>query len=407
MLEEKRTVIRDILSIYVPAFFLNLGMSIVSPILPNYARTFDVSYTIATLAVSMHAIGRLIADLPVGVLGDRIGRRPLMLIGIIIIMIAALLCGLVVNFWELVVLRLLQGVGSAMWQTMRQTMLQDILRPEERGRILGYFQAFTLIGTSAGSTVGGIVADTWGLRAPFYAYALGCAVCFILSFFLISESKNIHSSNQNSNQNSQERTFSWPVVKRLLKNTGFVAACVATLGTATQRQGTRNTLIPFFGSGVLGLSQTEIGLALSFATIANICITIPTGYALDKFGRKTVIVPSLLFTSVVAWAFTLTQSFNQLALTCIFLGLAQGIGGQAPLTMASDSTMYEPHGLSMGLFRVFTDIGFIIGPIMVGSITDLFGLSIAFYSMAAVTFTSMLYIQFFAHETLPKKRKDS
>ena len=103
--------------------------------------------------------------------------------------------------------------------------------------------------------------------------------------------------------------------------------------------------------------------------------------------------------------FTLTADFNQLALACILLGLTQGIGGQAPLTMASDSTMDMPHGFSMGLFRVFTDIGFVVGPIMVGAIIDLYGMNAAFYSMAAVTLVSMVFVQVFAHETLPHKKK--
>lgn len=400
-MEEKRTVIRDILSIYVPAFFLSIGMSIVSPILPTYARSFDVSYTIATIAISIYATGRLAADLPVGLLGDRVGRRPVMLTGIAIITVTALLCGFASSFWELVFYRLLQGVGSAMWQTMRQTMLQDILKPEERGRTLGYFQSLTLIGSSAGPSIGGILADNWGIRAPFYAYALGSLICFILSFFLISESKNIRSNNQKGHESE---SLSWPIIKRLLMNAGFITACIATLANALQRQGTRSTLIPLYGDAVLKLNATDIGYALSLATFANLFITIPTGYALDKFGRKAVLVPSLALTSVMAWIFTLTGDFNQLALACIFLGLSQGIGGQAPLTMASDSTMDEPHGLSMGLFRVFTDVGFIIGPIMVGAITDLYGMIIAFYSMAVVTFVSMVFVQVFAKETLPSKK---
>lgn len=399
---EKRTVIRDILSIYVPAFFLNLGMSIVSPILPDYSRSFNVSYAVATIAISIYAIGRLFADLPVGALGDRIGRRPVMLGGIAIIMGGALMSGMAQSFWELVIYRLFQGIGSAMWQTMRQAMLQDILKPEERGRVMGYFQSFTLIGSSAGPTMGGILADTWGIRAPFFGYALGCGVCFILSFFLISESKG--KMKLQEEKGHEDKGFSWHVVKRLLMNAGFTTACIATLANALQRQGTRGTLIPFYGSDVLSLSNTEVGNALSLATLANLAITIPTGYALDKIGRKSILVASLALTSVVVFLFTLTGDFTQLAITCVLLGVSQGVGGQVPLTMASDSTMNEPHGSSMGLFRVFTDIGFIIGPILVGSLIDTAGMNIAFYSMSAVTLASLIFTLMFAHETLPSKK---
>ncbi len=182
---------------------------------------------------------------------------------------------------------------------------------------------------------------------------------------------------------------------------GFTVACFTTLANALQRQGTRGTLIPLYGSVVLKLNLADVGFALTFATFSNLCITIPIGYALDKLRRKAVLVPSLALTSITVFAFTLTGNFTQLVFACICLGVSQGIGGQAPLTMASGSTMNEPHGASMGLFRVFTDVGFIIGPLIVGAITDLFGMVMAFYVMAALTLMNLIQVQVFAKETLP------
>ncbi len=66
----------DVISIYVPSFFIFVGMSIVSPILPLYAKSFDVSYTLVSLAISAYAFGRFLADIPSGLLSDKVGRRP-------------------------------------------------------------------------------------------------------------------------------------------------------------------------------------------------------------------------------------------------------------------------------------------------------------------------------------------
>ncbi|TRO47538.1 MFS transporter, partial [Candidatus Bathyarchaeota archaeon] len=87
---ERRSTMLDVLSIYVPSFFNMVGMSIVSPILPIYSRSFGVSYAIASLAISMNAFGRLMTDIPVGVASDRWGRRPMMLAGTLIITVMAL-----------------------------------------------------------------------------------------------------------------------------------------------------------------------------------------------------------------------------------------------------------------------------------------------------------------------------
>jgi MFS family permease len=66
-MSETRSRTAEILSIYIPAFFIFLGMGIVSPILALYASTFNVSFAEVSLAISMYAIGRFVADIPVGV----------------------------------------------------------------------------------------------------------------------------------------------------------------------------------------------------------------------------------------------------------------------------------------------------------------------------------------------------
>jgi DHA1 family multidrug resistance protein-like MFS transporter len=393
----ERSVMHDVLSIYVPAFFIMIGISIVSPILSIYARSFGVSYTLATLAVSAYAIGRLFTNLPVGILGDRIGRRPVLLGGALIITVSAFLCAIATNFWQLVMFRLLQGIGSSMWQTMRATLLQDILQPEERGRILGYFQTFMLIGSSAGPTIGGLTAATWGLQAPFYAYGIGSVICLILSYVLIADPHPIH--RRDDPHENAPSGYSWTRITRLLRNPSYLAACIAALTVFFMRQGLRNTLLPLYADGELQLNEAEIGYAISFSTITNLLITIPVGYALDRFGRKTVLVPSLIASAVVAMLFALTSDFTQLIIVCVLLGLSTGAGGQAPLAMASDATMDEAHGLAMGLYRMFGDVGFIIGPLFVGVIADSYGLVWPFYAVAAVIMLSALFVQGYAKET--------
>lgn len=397
---EDRNVMTDVLSIYVPTFFIMIGLSIISPILSIYAKSFGVSYATAALAVSIYAVARLFFDIPVGVLGDRFGRRPVLLFGSFIITVSAFLCAYAQTFWELLLYRFIQGVGSSMWQTMRVTLLQDILRPEERGRILSYFQAFMLIGSSAGPTIGGVVAEIWGMRAPFYAYGLGSLICLILSYFFIKEPRKYRS---NSSQNSL--AFSLALVNQILKNATYSAACIATLTLFFLRTGLRSTLIPLYGEAELNLNKAEIGYAISLSTLTNLLVTIPVGHALDKFGRKIILVPSLIATSVVAIIFSFTNSFVDLSLACILLGLSTAGGGQASLALASDATIEMPHGLSMGLYRVFGDVGFIIGPILVGIVSDAYGLKFPFYVVSAIVFISAIVVQLLSKETLHARKK--
>jgi MFS family permease len=165
------------------------------------------------------------------------------------------------------------------------------------------------------------------------------------------------------------------------------------------RTGLRNTLLPLYAADTLQLNEAEIGYAISFSTITNLVITVPVGYALDRFGRKTVLVPSLIASAFVAMLFAWTSDFAQLIVVCVLLGLSTGAGGQAPLAMASDATMHEAHGLAMGLYRVFGDVGFILGPLLVGVIADSSGLVWPFYVLALVILFSAIFVQGYARET--------
>ena len=393
----ERSLRMDILSIYVPSFFIFVGMSIISPILPIYAESFNVSYTLVSLAVSMYALGRFIADVPVGLFSDRVGRRRMMIMGTVIIIICSILNATAPNFALFLIYRFLEGVGSSMWMTSRTTLLADILKPEERGRVMSYFQAFMLLGSSAGPTVGGFIATGYGLREPFYAYAAFGGLSLILTYFLIHDPESI------IKEHSKETGFSWPLVKRLLSNSSFSMACLATFTIFFMRTGIRSTIIPLFADTVLGLDADAIGIVISCATITNLIVTIPVGHAIDYFGRKPIIVLMLTLTAISTLIFPFTYSFYTIALAAVILGIGTGGAGQAPLALATDATINEPHGLSMGLYRLFGDVGFVIGPILMGFIADNTNLSTPFYVTTAIIFVNVILVQLFAKETYSRK----
>lgn len=388
------------MSLYVPSFFIFLGMSLVSPILPIYARSYGVSYALASLAISMYAIGRFIADIPTGIAADRFGRKPIMVLGTILLTVTSFLNALASSFWEFLSYRLIQGVGSSMWMTGRTALLADMLKPEERGRVMGYFQAFMLIGSSAGPTIGGIVAAIWDLRAPFYFYALTGLVSLAITIIWIRETEG-HSDGWGRGQ-----SFSMQVFSRLLSNRSYMMACLATFTVFFMRTGIRGTMIPLYGDGVLGLDTASIGTVISYATLTNLLLTIPFGYSTDYFGRKPTILFSLIVTAASSLIFPMTSDYFQLSLAAVLLGIGTTGAGQAPLALATDASINEPKGLSMGLYRLFGDVGFVIGPIALGLISDYYGLRMPFYFTAVLVFINALLILLLAEETYSRRRLD-
>ena len=393
----ERSLRMDVLSIYVPSFFIFVGMSIVSPILPLFAKSFNVSYTLVSLAISSYAFGRLIADIPCGWLSDKWGRRPLMIWGTLILALTAFLNARATNFVEFLLYRTIQGVGSAMWMTSRTTLLADILKPEERGRIMGYFQTFQLLGSSAGPVIGGYVSMWYGLQSTFYFYALLGLISLFITYLWIHEPDGY-------SQRKNETHFDWPTTKRLLSNRSYSLACVATFAIFFMRTGIRGTMIPLYADAELGLNESQIGAIISYATIMNLLLTIPMGHSIDYHGRKPVIVKSLFVTMLSSLFFPFTTNYLTLSLAAIVLGIGTSGAGQAPLAMATDATTNEPRGISMGLYRLFGDIGFLVGPIILGLIADNVNLKAPFYFTAGMLVICTVLIQLFAVETYSAKK---
>jgi multidrug resistance protein len=390
----KRSVVMDVLSIYVPSFFNTVGMSIVSPILPIYAKSFEVSFAVASLAITIYAFGRFVADIPVGIAADRVGRRPMMLAGCVITTAMALANANAPSFAWFLVFRFLQGVGSSMWMTSRTTLLADILRPEERGRIMGYFQAFMLIGQSAGPSFGGWVATYYGLTAPFYFYAASGVVTTILTFFLIFEPKGV------ARREAGGDLFSLRDAWRLMRNSTFAMACFAIFTVTFQRSGIRSNMIPLYAVEELGMDEMAVGNILSYATLTNLLITVPMGYAIDLLGRKPVIIWNIVIMAVANLSFVYAHDYWGMSLAAVVLGLASAGAGQAPQSLAVDATSNERRGLAMGVYRLANDIGSMLGPVVLSSIADYTDLRTPFYVMSGALLVNAFMLAIFAKEII-------
>ncbi|TFH13131.1 MFS transporter [Candidatus Bathyarchaeota archaeon] len=105
--------------------------------------------------------------------------------------------------------------------------------------------------------------------------------------------------------------------------------------------------------------------------------------------------------------FPFATTFVTMCAAAVLLGLGTGGAGQAPLALATDATIDEPHGLSMGVYRLFGDVGFVVGPILMGFIADNSNLSMPFYVTTVIIIINVVLVQLFAKETYSRKKADS
>ena len=233
------------------------------PGLPLLTREFGASMAAAmqTMAALILAFG--LAQLVWGPVADRVGRRPVLLLGLTLFTVATLGCALAPSIEALVALRALQGAGVAAAVVCARAMLRDLYEPLEGARVMSI--ALTGLGFIAlvGPPLGGAITTLWGWRASFVASAL-CAVA-VLTFMARAIPETLARKNVDATRIAPLLRNWW----RIAAHPGFRAWTALIAAT----YGGLFTLLAgsaFVYMEVLGLSATAYGLALASCSLAYI-----------------------------------------------------------------------------------------------------------------------------------------
>jgi len=158
-----------LLPVYVPTALLAFGQGLLVPTLPFYADSLGASKGMIGFIVAAAGIGTLVADVPAGALLGRLGGRPAMLMGAGLVGIASLVIGLFPHIAALIVLRLLAGVGTALWGLSRHAYITDVTAPAQRGRSIAVFGGINRMGSLLAPAVGGLIPQFFGPGAPSWS----------------------------------------------------------------------------------------------------------------------------------------------------------------------------------------------------------------------------------------------
>ena len=352
-----------ILNLSLVSGLVILGVSIISPVLPEYALSFSISVALIGWAISAFALARMFMDVPAGFLGDRFGRKINMIFGLVLIIISSVWAGLAPNYLLLIASRVVEGLGSALYITSATTWVAQVSVGESRGRYMSLYSGLIFAGTAFGPTIGGFSAAHIDLRAPFFIYA---AFAF---FGLLATIPLKEPPRPLPEKRSEIRVKDIP---KVLLNVPFLLVNFSVFALFFLRIGVRSTLVPLYASINLGLSEDKIGIALTVAAITTSLLTFPSGWLSDKVGRKIPIMSCLFLSAAAILLIPFQTSLGGLLGIMAFYGLATGLQGSIAAWPA-DIAPKEQLGTYMGVYRVIGDTGMVIGPIAVTYIADYSG----------------------------------
>jgi len=374
-----------------------LGFGGIVPVLALYARSFGVSQSAIGVAIAIYGLARFLVAMPAGRLADGFGRRPALAIGGLVTAGGNLLCAYAPSFAVLVGARFVAGAGAALVLIAGQIVLADITTPERRGRTMAIYQGVFLFAVGIGPLPGGLLAQHYGLRAPFVAYAVAGVAAAALAWALIPETKSARSPG------SPEASLLLPPfrsqVRILTGHTGFMLVSLVSFMNAVARTGALFNVIPVLAQDRLSLSTDRIGLGLALASLVGLVVVYPSGVLVDRYGRKAVIVPASFVAGVSMLLFLVAPSYAWFLAGCVAWSLAVGVSGAAPAAYAADVAPPGMNAAAMSAFRMLADLGYVVGPIALGLSTDLVGADATLGATAALLAATALLFGRYAHES--------
>ncbi len=383
-----------IVPVYVPTFMLAFGQGMLIPTLPVFVKNFGVSFSLVGIAVAAAGIGTLIADVPVGIVLSRLGRRRAMLLGITMVTISTLLVGLLHNYPVVFFCRLVEGVGTALWGISRHAYITDVAPRAQRGKFLATFGGINRCGLFAGPFIGGTISDHFGMNIPFILAAALSGVAGILAVAMIRET-GIHTAVV---AHSRMR---WHSVGKLMQThrADLSSAGAAQIFVAMIRSG-RQLIIPLVGAYTLGMSTTAIGTVVTVAATVDMVLFLPAGWMMDRFGRKVASVPAFGLMGVGMALIPLAHSFSGLLLAASVIGFGNGLGSGSMMTLGADLAPPDAVGEFLGIWRFVGDLGQASGPLTVGFIAGAMGLTVTAFCLAGLGFVAAGILSILVRETL-------
>jgi EmrB/QacA subfamily drug resistance transporter len=403
-----------LVSLSLSMLLSSLGTSIANVGLPTLAEAFSASFQAVQWVVLAYLLSITALIVSVGRLGDLLGRRRLLLIGIAVFTVASLLCALAPNLWLLIAARALQGVGAATMMALTMALVSGAVPKEKMGSAMGMLGTMSAIGTSLGPTLGGVLIAQVGwqgiflLNLPLGVLAIGLAWRFLpddrygvastrldfdaLGTLVLVLTLLAYALAMTLGRGSfgplntalllvavigltvfvfVEHTAESPLVRlTMFRNSQMSAGFVMSMLVTTVVMATM-VVGPFYLSGALALNAASVGLAMSTGPLVAALAGVPAGRWVDRLGTYRASTTGLI--AMLTGACILPALPMAFGVPGYILPLAVITAGYALFQAANNTAVMldieaQQRGVVSGLLGLSRNLGLITGASVMGAV---------------------------------------
>jgi DHA1 family multidrug resistance protein-like MFS transporter len=330
---------------------------------PNYVLSLGASVASVGLFTSSFMIAFAILSPKIGRLTDQYGRKKILSIGILGDVILGTLSGLVPSWEWLLLIRVFNGAASSAAMLAGETLLIDMITPQQRGEASGFITSMSMMGRNIGPMVGGAIqwyvlsrgySELFSFRVPYFVDSLFAAVALLVVYFLIEEPEK-RGGASSMEMSGKKTEIEWTNPLKVLMVNSFVSG----VGV-----GFIIPIMVLFYTDRFGMTPVGIGTIISISGFIGLFASYLAGRYSDKVGRKPLIAFGNYSSRIAGGLLPFTGSSTMAGIVVTFRSLGFNISMPAFRALRADLVPPEVRGSLFGLFGTAFTAGSVVGPIL-------------------------------------------
>jgi len=362
----------------------------VVPVLPQFADRFGVGAAVLGMIVAAFGIGRLVVNIPAGLLAPRVPTWPVLLSLVVGVMLCTLATGLATDLVLVLVLRVVAGLFAGAAITLGQTLVLEGAAPGERGRVSSFLQGIQLAGGAVGPALGGIALSLAGVFPAFVAASTGCVVFVVWALLRYGRLREASSRHRRPDFPAPRGSRRLGTDAVTVGRRGQVLLAVGSLSLVGMvvfavRFGGQQSLVPLLSVTLVGVEAWQLGLGLGAVTVVSLALLPVVGAAADRGGRQWLLGCSLASSAALTPLYLATDDPLLFLGVLVVVGVTGSLAGGLPLAMIASVVDRRRLGAATGVYRTFGDLGTITGPLLLTALLDARGATTAVWCLAGLT----------------------
>ncbi len=436
----------------------DFGLGLNTVVLPLYAKSLGASIVTIGLIIASFGLARILINIPVSILSKKF-KMQFMHVGMFMILLGAVGYYFSTSYGELFIFRFLEGFGSGIINTSSMIMLtKHLYKDEKRAKVLSKYMIARRLSMGLAPFIGAAVAFKFHFKSAFLLYAILMLIGFSISLYnrkLLKkfyngekeenkekenepqtvikkagkEEKNAAEVNNKANKmneadakNDADKISEADVINKankiseagttniinknkldkkkkyinLITNISFMLLCLLTFSFFFSRIGSRRELVPLVGVGIIHINQAYIGLLVSISALIGVALTYYSDRVINKLGiKRSIVISFAISASGILW-FIIFNNLDGFIASILLLSAGGGFSGPARNLYLMDSVDKIHYEEAIGIYRTLSDLGFVLGPAVIGFVFSYYNYLSAYSVVAAMIITAAILFGVFA-----------